>query len=82
MQLFIITKDEQRLAHFETWGKTTTDRYGKVSQDYNVTAALKFYKKDYRGAIDDWKILLKQNPNDPDVQANIKLAEEKLKTGN
>lgn len=79
MQLFIIKKDEQRLAHFETWGKTTTDRYGKVSQDYNITAALKFYKKDYQGAIEDWKVLLKTNPGDPDILANIRIAEDKMK---
>ena len=80
MQLFVITKDEKRLAQFEAWGSATSDQSGKMKPDYSVTAFLKFHRKDYKGAIADWKELLKTHPNSPDVLENIRRAEEKLKS--
>ena len=79
MDLLFEVNDDARIAHFETWAGKTTDRAGKVLQDYGVTGALKYHKKDYQGAIDDWKKILETNKNAPGVLENIRRAEAKLK---
>lgn len=79
MQMFVITKDEARLAAFEKWGKNKKDSKGKTVQDYAVTAFMKYHRKDYLGAISDWRELLKEKKNSPDILENIRRAEEKLK---
>ena len=79
MQLFLDTNDKDRLRHMETWASKTTDRYGKIFQDYGFTGALKFHRKDYQGAIDDWKKILELNKKAPNVLENIRRAEQKLK---
>ena len=79
MQLFLETNDQNRLNHLETWASKTTDRYGNVFPDYIFTAALKYNRKDYQGAIKDWKNILESQKNAPNVLENIRRAEEKLK---
>jgi hypothetical protein len=79
MEFLFEIKDEARIAHFENWACKTTDRAGNVLPDYAIMGTLKYYKKDYQGAIDDWNKLLKTNKKAPNVIENIRRAEAKLK---
>jgi tetratricopeptide (TPR) repeat protein len=78
MEFLFDINDEARITHFETWACNTTDLSGKIIPDYGIMGAFKYYKKDYQGAIDDWKKVLEVNKNAPDIIENIRRAEAKL----
>ena len=82
MQMYVITKDETRLNQFEQWGSSVMLDSGKIVQDYAVTAFIKYHRKDYAGAIADWKKILEKQENAPEVLENIRRAEQKLKEQN
>ena len=79
MQMYVITKDEDRLNAFGIWGSSIKLASGEIVQDYSVTGFIKFHRKDYKGAIADWKKLLKKQKNAPEILENIRRAEAKLK---
>lgn len=79
LEFFAGNNDVMRMNHMEKWASKTTDRYGKIFPDHSFNGALKFYRKDYRGAISDWNEALKTHKNSPDILKNIRIAEQKLR---